>query len=585
MCEGCGLKPQAYPQRRWCYDCKPGSKGRPLPCRRCGSTGNYWSVGLCRRCHLHAPQLPESCRDCLAWGVPRTLKWLCAACAGWRNCYPETAECLSCHRVLALNPAKACRLCWTQTFRNQARYGLPRDVLAANTGGQQLWFANLAGTRNNPQRDRRDYRSPRDQPPHLENGRPPEHTSAAADPPNPDQLDLFAYHPVESPARRFGFGDPPNGALARDLDRLTLEHAQRHGWSAQQTTAARITLRVAQARHDIRQPPISETAIHQLQALGLSTRMALLVLEENDLLLHDRPAPLKAWFARHVAALPEPMASEMRTWFDVLHDGSTTAPRSHPRQDVTIKTRTVWAMPTLRAWAQSGHSSLREITREDVTTALPPRGTPRVTLGVALRSIFTTLKGHRVLFINPMTGMNIGNLERRTPMPLDPARIRAVLHSPDPATAAIATLIGIHGLRPGETCALLLADVRGNRIFLPDRIVLLAPTTRTTLDAYLTDRRAKWPNSINAHLLIHTRSAPTRGPVQVPWLTDKLGFAASTLRRDRMLAEVHAGSDLRLLCDLFGVTIATAEHYASTMNHPDLDAPLDAFGWRTHRSD
>ena len=46
---------------------------------------------------------------------------------------------------------------------------------------------------------------------------------------------------------------------------------------------------------------------------------------------------------------------------------------------------------------------------------------------------------------------------------------------------------------------------------------------------------------------------------------------AHALRQDRILAEVHAGGDERRICDFFGVTIATAEYYAATMNHPDLD--------------
>ena len=96
------------------------------------------------------------------------------------------------------------------------------------------------------------------------------------------------------------------------------------------------------------------------------------------------------------------------------------------------------------------HQSLREITREDVLAVLPAQGTPRVKLGAALRSIFTTLKRHRILFVNPMARMRIGNLERRIPMPIDTTRIRDAFESADPATAAITTLIGIHGLRPGE---------------------------------------------------------------------------------------------------------------------------------------
>jgi len=573
-CSGCGLKPEAYHARRLCYDCKPGTNGRPLPCRRCGASGDYWAGRLCRRCHPAAPQLPDSCRDCLAWGATRTLKWLCAACTGWRHRNPGTSECISCRRDLSLNEHQACRLCWLQTFYYQAQAGLPRSVLAANPGSQQLWLANM-GYPNNGYRPhpRRDYSSPRDQihPPGPDPRAQPLTDSPRAVP-DPDQLDLFAYDRVEATARRFGFGEPPSIRFAGMLDELVLDQAGQRGWSDKQTRNARITLRVLQARHGLTAGPISANDVLALKALGLTIRLAMIVLTDNDLLLEDRVPQLHKWFTRQIHPLPEPMASELRIWFDVLHYGSTTPPRSRPRHDVTIKTRTAWAMPTLRAWADAGHLSLREITREDILAVLPPDGTPRVKLGSGLRSIFTTLKRHRVLFANPMARMRVGNMERRIPMPIDTAHIRDAFNSVDPTTAAITTLIGIHGLRPGEACGLMLTDVRDSRIVLPDRTILLAAATKARLDTYLTHRRARWPGSINPHFLIHSRSAATLEQVKVPWLTDKLGMPANALRQDRILGEVYAGGDLRQICEFFGVTIATAEHYASALTHPELDA-------------
>jgi len=47
--------------------------------------------------------------------------------------------------------------------------------------------------------------------------------------------------------------------------------------------------------------------------------------------------------------------------------------RSEPRSPGTIKTNLNWALPTLRAWAEDGHQSLREITRDDVLVAMPAR--------------------------------------------------------------------------------------------------------------------------------------------------------------------------------------------------------------------
>ena len=568
MCQRCGLKPESYHGRRCCYDCKPGSKGRPLPCRRCGAVGDYWSSGLCRRCHQYAPQLPDSCRDCLAWGVRRTQKWLCEACRSWRHLHPDTGPCTSCRRSLSLNDHHACRLCWQQTVY-QAQAGLPRDVPAANRQGQQLMFANMSSSKNGYRpRPRRDFRRPKDRIGAPEDPGPQLEERPPAD---PDQLDLFAFHPIEDPARRYGFGEPPSLRLALLLDQYACDHSRRYGWSETQTTRARITLRVLQAKHRITTRPIRASDVLHLKAHGLSTRMALAVLDEHGLLVDDRVPRLQAWFAAQIRELPEPMAGELRTWFDVLHRGSTTPPRSRARSDTTLYTRTRWAMPTLKSWVAVGHQSLREITREDILAVLPAEGTARVTLGSALRSIFTTLKRHRLLFVNPMARMRIGNAERRIPMPLDTTLIRAAFNSSDPATAAITALVGVHGLRPGETCALHLTDVRDGRLHLPDRTILLAPPAKARLDADLEHRRQRWPASINPHFLIHSRSAATTGPVQPPWLTDKLGMSAQALRQDRILAEINADGDVRRICDFFGVTMTTAEHYAATINHPDLD--------------
>lgn len=562
LCERCGLKPQSYHGRRWCYDCKPGCGGRPRPCRRCASTGDYWSEGLCRRCHLGAPQRPEPCRDCLAWGVVRTHKWLCGGCISWRTLHPAAGGCISCHQKMAVNGRGACRLCWLQT-RDQSQRNQPINVLAANRHGQQLMLANMSSSKNGWRpHPRRDFRRP-----------PP--TAPRPEPrpaPGPDQLDLFAFRPIQDPALRYGFGDPPNPQLARQLDQLVREHAGQHGWSEQQTTRARVALRVLQAKCTITATPVKASDALQLIPLGLSANSLLTVLMSNTLLDDDRVPAIKTWFTRTIQGLPGPMATELRTWFDVLYNGSTTPPRSHPRSETTIETRTRWAMPTLQAWADAGHQSLREISREDVLAVLPGSGTARATLGGALRSIFGTLKRRKTLFLNPMARISVGNVERRIPLPLDTTNLRTAFNSSDPVQAALTALIGIHGLRSSEICALQLTDIHDGRIHLTGRTIPLAQPAKARLNAYLDQRDRRWPNTINPHLFIHCWSATTTGPVKRPWVTTRLGMPAQALRQDRIIDEAQAtGGDLRRICDFFGVTMNTAEHYATVLNHPDLD--------------
>jgi hypothetical protein len=48
-------------------------------------------------------------------------------------------------------------------------------------------------------------------------------------------------------------------------------------------------------------------------------------------------------------------------------------------------------------------------------------------------------------------------------------------------------------------------------------------------------------------------------------------MSAQAIRQDRMVDEAQAtGGDLRRMSDFFGVTIDTAAHYASMLNHPEL---------------
>jgi hypothetical protein len=133
------------------------------------------------------------------------------------------------------------------------------------------------------------------------------------------------------------------------------------------------------------------------------------------------------------------MLTELTTWFEVLRDGSTTAPRSRPRSHVTIRIRVRTVLPTLRGWSAAGHNSLREITRDHVRAALPDRGSPRALLGSSLRSLFQLLKARKVIFTNP----DDATPDRQTrDAPTSPAESRCPpwsdqFHRPGPRYAAV----------------------------------------------------------------------------------------------------------------------------------------------------
>ena len=106
-----------------------------------------------------------------------------------------------------------------------------------------------------------------------------------------------------------------------------------------------------------------------------------------------------------------------------------------------------------RAWADAGKQCW-EITREDILDVLPAKDTraSRSATGCARSSPPSNAVG---IIADPITGMRIRNVERRIPMPINTEIIRAAFESADPTTAAITTLVGIHGLGHVDLCLLL----------------------------------------------------------------------------------------------------------------------------------
>jgi hypothetical protein len=141
-CQRCGVRPVAYAAVKFCYDCRPTFKKRKAPpCKRCGSL-DYYSGGLCRRCHKYAPPLRDSCRYCDSWGLFKETSGVCPACQDWRR-HPGEAECRACGVTSALHPDGVCRLCWRRA-RVLARHPEdPRDRAEGVVGGHQLHFAGM----------------------------------------------------------------------------------------------------------------------------------------------------------------------------------------------------------------------------------------------------------------------------------------------------------------------------------------------------------------------------------------------------------------------------------------------------------
>jgi hypothetical protein len=166
-----------------------------------------------------------------------------------------------------------------------------------------------------------------------------------------------------------------------------------------------------------------------------------------------------------------------------------------------------------------------------------------------------------------MSSLSHWHMHARAPVPPVPApadlvELREAIGANDPARA-LAALLAYHAIRPLDLRNLQLTDLRTGRLHVGEQVILLAPPARDCLTAYLDDRAATWPNTINPHLFIHRRSATHTRAVNPNWIRDTLGMPPETVRRDRILDEAFAtAGDLRQLTDLFGIHVTTAHRYA-----------------------
>lgn len=583
-CIACRQRRAAWtsPRVDYCYQCLPGGPFPPPACTRCnaGKAGDgpsggtilkveYYSQGMCTRCHPAAPQHLESCRDCYAWGVIRKHKWLCWRCRSWRVRLPRGA-CRICHRAdLAVNPDDVCNLC-----DRQMSITLGDGVDEANVGGQQLYFANMPWQ---PTRIRwgNVRRVNKPNPRNLHRDRA-------------DSLRAIEFYPVAqiqhvlfdmprdlagAQARGLLAGeclpDAPHEQMAAFLDAAVLDHARRHGWAKSTIHRTQRSMHVLQLLQDTPGAMLLASDAIRLQEVGLTAIPVIDVATAAGVMLDDRQPAIHAYFDTTTADLPEPMRTELTEWFDVMLHGSSTPPRRRPREQQTIRVYLRWAMPALTSWAEQGHTSLREITTNDVRAVLPPSGNPRSTMGAGLRSILTLLKARNTLFTNPIARIQTGSHERRDPLPAHATKIRQALLSPNPACAALTALATFHALRAGELRNLHLTDLVDGRLHLGNRSILLAEPVRVRLAAWLSHRNQRWPTTANPHVFLNHRNSSRTTAVGGRWLTLATGIPIHLMREDRILHEARAtGGDVRRICDLFGLTVEGALRY---LPEPDLE--------------
>ena len=579
-CTVCQVRPPAMREVPFCFPCWPGGPVIAPPCRSCRSTENYYTSGLCARCHPHAPgqfspvwrqQGPltrvtviiDSCPHCFAWGVTRTYGWQCVGCRSWAEKFPQVGDCPTCGRRTHLGEAGHCRLCFRQRSMIALLYHQrpARVAMAeANRHGQQLFFAGM-WTGYGPRKPYVKTTVPAD----MSLLRPVEHRQ------------LVFFDAPRDLAAHPGLLLPPAilPGLEAALMQFVGDHARRHGWPRTKADRIRRAVRIMLAIQDTPGAAIRRSDVTLLSRIKHSAQVVADVLHDAGMLEEDRTPAIERWFATATSDLPIPMRDELRIWLDVMRHGSATAPRRLPRHDNTANTQLRWALPAIRQWATE-HQSLREISAEHVHAVLPAGGTARATMLQGLRSIFRILKGRKAVFVNPTARIRNPHNLKTAPIAIDLAQVRANLIDGRPATEALTALLAFHAVRIYQLAELELTDLHDGRLHINDRVILLAEPARDRLNTYLDHRQNTWPTSVNPHMFIHARNWTNARPCTNWWIRKQLGTSGDRIRQDRILDEAHAnGGDMRALCDLFGLSITSAARYASTVNQiTDPAAPM-----------
>jgi hypothetical protein len=368
----------------YCFTCWPGGPVTPPPCLRCGSRRLYYASGLCALCHPSAVPPVDSCRNCLAWGATRHLKWLCRGCNSWCRKYTVTGPCRLCRYPSVLDLDGVCRLCRKQAAK--VRGARAHATLEETTHeGQQLFIADLF---SGPSRSKVT-------PPAT----PCSPVVTLQQPPRAAHRQLLLFEMNRSLRHRgmHGLAQAADPEAAAFIEPFVKARASQHGWSRDMAWNARTGIKIMISFQDTPGTPITASDVTVLAEVGLPIRHVLDVLDDADMLDDDRVPAVARWFERQIAALPEPMTDELRTWFRVMYEGSTSAPRRRPRTAITIQLHLGWAMPAITTWAAEGKASLREISRHDVAAVLPTERTPRAQMGQGLRSVFRLrLARHRI---------------------------------------------------------------------------------------------------------------------------------------------------------------------------------------------
>nr|WP_260616844.1 hypothetical protein [Streptomyces sp. WAC05458] len=514
------------------------------------------------------PRAPRQCRDCHGWmPVGRRAGFRCSPCRHWRERHPR-GRCVRCCREDLPLRADRCRTCHPYRLLDEARPVTSQATqleitLPAGVGGPVLPV-------------------PVDAPPAADADETPAGRTARG------QEALFTmrrdWSPVLARLRRRPRADLPLTERARLLveEYLQLRADQQAPDYRKNIHTLTILMYWLGA-----EAAVLERDVHGLAQLdpNLAAKPVCQFLRARGLLVDDPDLHQDAdlvWIEAALDVLPQPVASEVRAWVDLLR--SQGRREDEFRSWDGIRRYLTYVQPVLTDWTASGVVTLREITQQQVEDAVNDlSGHARRQLAIVLRSLFRSLKRQRVVFRDPARNLPVGDLKG---MPRSvPSDLLAGLldHSATPLGRLTVALAAVHAISGHDIRAIRTADVNLARGTVEIRRGLLRHTlyleqfTHRLAAEWLTYRHRRWPASTNPHLLVSQKTAldPDQPAVNIGTLRRVLpkGVTLDGLRQDRILNEALECGDPLKLMRLFGITEKTAMHYVGTA-HPKRTAKL-----------
>jgi hypothetical protein len=357
------------------------------------------------------------------------------------------------------------------------------------------------------------------------------------------------------------------GPMAKALEAF----AEDRGWGRQMQLE--VSRAVAVLLADRCDGPVPESSIAVLaeRRPRLPVRHTREFLASLDLATPAPYASTVVWVDEHLQRLAPRISSEVRAWVEVIL-GAGRAPAKHHD---TLRTY-LWVLQGPLESFSNRYSSLREVTRDDVTSELARlEGSKRAMTATALRSLFRTLKAKHLVFANPTARLRPGRGPERAVLGVDPTVLSQLLQLVKrPDHRLIVLLAGVHALTRHQIRHILLEDVDLSRLALlvDGRRRPLDSLTAETLQDWLMIRGERWPQTANPYLLINRHTAFGLGPVNpsvVTFMFRELPTTAGALRNDRLLAEARScGGDPLHLARAFGLSYRTAMRFALAADEP-----------------